>query len=115
MGNEIIYIATDEKDKTFFDPIKKQHDVRFLDDYWDMAGLGALDPNYMGMIDTIVASRGRMFGGTWFSTFSGYITRMRGYHGMSMNTTYYGWKPRKMFTHEWPDLKDGTTFSHEWP
>ena len=52
--------------------------MRFLDDYWDMAGLGDLDPNYMGMIDTIVASRGRVFGGTWFSTFSGYITRMRG-------------------------------------
>ena len=76
--NEIIYIATDERNKTFFDPIKEHHDVKFLDDYWDMAGLGDLDPNYMGMIDTIVASRGRVFGGTWFSTFSGYITRMRG-------------------------------------
>jgi len=113
--NEIIYIATDERDKTFFDPIKEQHDVKFLDDYWDMARLGDLDPNYMGMIDTIVASRGRVFGGTWFSTFSGYITRMRGYHGMSMKTSYYGWQPRRLYTHDWPIKMSGLTFSHEWP
>ena len=77
-SNEIIYIATDERNKTFFDPIAQRHSVKFLDDYWDMAGLADLDPNYMGMIDTIVASRGRVFGGTFFSTFSGYINRMRG-------------------------------------
>ena len=29
----------------------------------------------------VVCSRGEMFTGTWFSTFSGYITRMRGYLG----------------------------------
>ena len=69
--NEIIYIATDERNKTFFDDIGAAHSIRFLDDYWDFAGLGDLDPNYMGMIDTIVASRARAFAGTWFSTFSG--------------------------------------------
>jgi len=115
-SKEIIYIATDERNKTFFDPIAKEHDVKFLDDYWDMAGLGDLDPNYFGMIDTIVASRGRVFGGTFFSTFSGYINRMRGYHGMSMNNSYYGWLPRKFINHEWDDEKSkGTTFGYEWP
>ena len=76
---EIIYVATDERNKSFFDPIAGGgHVVRFLDDYWEEAGLADLDPNYMGMIDTIVASRGRVFGGTFFSTFTGYINRMRG-------------------------------------
>lgn len=70
-SNEIIYIATDERDKKFFDPIAKHHDIRFLDDYWELAGLGDIDPNYFGMIDTIVSSRARAFAGTWFSTFTG--------------------------------------------
>jgi len=112
--NEIIFIATDERNKTFFDPIAKHHDLRFLDNYWNMAGLGNLDPNYMGMVDTIVASWGRTFGGTFFSTFSGYINRMRGYHGMSMKNSYYGWLERKNKTHEWHDGM-GKTFGYEWP
>jgi hypothetical protein len=68
---EIIFIATDERDKSFFDPIAQHYDIRFLDDYWDLAKLGDLDPNYFGMIDTIVSSRGRAFAGTFFSTFTG--------------------------------------------
>ena len=39
----------------------------------ESAGLKDLDPNLMGMIDTIIASQGRLFVGTWFSTFTGYI------------------------------------------
>jgi len=32
------------------------------------------------MIDQLVVSRGERFFGCWFSTFSGYIMRLRGYH-----------------------------------
>ena len=112
--NEIIYIATDERNKTFFEPIAKHHTLRFLDDYWQLANLSQLDPNYMGMIDTIVSSRGRIFAGTWFSTFSGYINRMRGYHGISMNNSYYSWLPRKEAVHKWDD-SDGSKYAFEWP
>ena len=31
------------------------------------------------MIDQLVAARGRYFFGTWFSTFTAYINRLRGY------------------------------------
>lgn len=68
---EILFIATDERNKTFFDPIKVHHEIRFLDDYWDTAKLGDLESTYLGMVDTIVASHGRAFAGTWFSTFTG--------------------------------------------
>ena len=68
--DEILFIATDERNKTFFDPIKKHHNVRFLDDYFEMAKLGDMDPYYLGMVDTIVASHGRVFAGTFFSTVS---------------------------------------------
>jgi hypothetical protein len=114
--NEIIYIATDEKNKTFFDPIAtNNHTLRFLDDFWESADLGDLDPNYMGMIDTIVASQGRTFSGTFFSTFSGYINRMRGYHGMSMNSSYYGYLPKKYHLHQWGKQNNFLSFAYEWP
>jgi hypothetical protein len=45
--NELLFIATDEKNKTFFDPIAKYHQVRFLDDYWKEANLADLDPNFL--------------------------------------------------------------------
>lgn len=64
LPNEILYVATDERNKTFFDDLAKYHTLRFLDDYWELAGLGELDGNYMGMIDTIVASRSRAFAGS---------------------------------------------------
>ena len=39
-----------------------------------------LNTNYYGMLDQLVASRGKTFVGTFHSTFTGYINRMRGYH-----------------------------------
>jgi GDP-fucose protein O-fucosyltransferase len=114
LPKEILYIATDERDKSFFDDLAKHHDLRYLDDYWDLAGLGDIDPNYMGMIDTIVASRGRAFAGTWFSTFSGYINRLRGYHGMSMMDSWYSFLPKKEAVHEWR-IVDDFAYAYEWP
>ncbi|GKY92977.1 hypothetical protein MPSEU_000266300 [Mayamaea pseudoterrestris] len=114
LPNEILYIATDEKQKEFFNDLAAHHDLRFLDDYWELAGLGDLDGNYMGMIDTIVASRGRAFAGTFFSTFTGFINRMRGYHGLSMHDTWYSFLPRKNVTHSW-DIMDSPRYAFEWP
>uniref|UniRef100_A0A7S3DMJ3 Uncharacterized protein n=1 Tax=Entomoneis paludosa TaxID=265537 RepID=A0A7S3DMJ3_9STRA len=111
---EILYLATDERNKTFFDDLAVHYEVRFLDDYWDLAGLSGLDPNYMGMIDTIVASRARAFAGTWFSTFSGYINRLRGYHGMSMKDSWYSFLPKKTAVHEWEIVKH-SAYAFEWP
>lgn len=98
--NEIIYVATDEKNKTFFEPLAAHLDLRFLDDFWELAGLGNVDPNYFGMIDTIVASRGSIFVGTFFSSFTAYAGRMRGYHGMSGKLMWYGQKGHKADTHQ---------------
>lgn len=111
---ELLYIATDERNKTFFDPIAKHHELRFLDDYHELAGLKDLDPNWFGMIDTIVASRSRAFAGTWFSTFTGYINRMRGYHGMTMNNTWYSYLERKTRAHTWDNV-DSCVYAYEWP
>ena len=111
---EVLFIATDERNKTFFDPFKEHYTIRFLDDYWDLAGLGSLESNFLGMVDTIVASNGRAFAGTWFSTFSGYINRMRGYLGHSLKDSWYGWLPRKDAMHEWKYI-EGNIPAREWP
>mmetsp|Transcript_14650 Transcript_14650/g.34054 ORF Transcript_14650/g.34054 Transcript_14650/m.34054 type:complete len:682 (+) Transcript_14650:88-2133(+) len=74
-----LYIATDERDKSFFQPIVDHFaDVVFLDDF--LSEVEGVNTNYYGMIDQLVASRGKTFFGCWFSTFTGYINRLRGYH-----------------------------------
>jgi len=75
-----LFIATDERDKKFFDPLKEHYDVTFLDDYMHL--IEGVNPNYYGMLDQLVAYKGRVFVGTWFSTLSGYVNRMRGYYSV---------------------------------
>jgi len=72
-----IFVATDERDKSFFNKLKEKYDVYFLDDFMDV--LDGINPNYFGMIDQLVSSKGETFFGTWWSTFTGYSNRIRGY------------------------------------
>ena len=111
---ELLFIATDERNKTFFEPIKEHHDVRFLDDYSEVGKLKDLDPYFLSMVDTIVASHGRTFAGTWFSTFTGYINRMRGYLGYSMKDSWYGYLPRKDAVRDYK-YPTGNYGAREWP
>jgi GDP-fucose protein O-fucosyltransferase len=56
--------------------------VRFLDDFIDRAHLGDnhLNQNHLGMVEQTVCANAHTFVGTPLSTFTGYITRMRGYY-----------------------------------
>jgi hypothetical protein len=112
---EILYIATDEENRQFFDHFAATHDLRFLDDYVDMANLNNLQKEHLGMIDVIVASRGRKFAGTYYSTFTGYITRLRGYYGMSKYSTYYAWNEAKYEMQTGPFNADANEFKREYP
>ena len=77
--DSVVYIATDEKDKHFFDVFRDNYKrVYFLDDFQEL--LEGIHPDYYGMIDQLIASRGEHFIGTYYSTFTGYINRLRGYH-----------------------------------
>lgn len=67
------------------------------------------------MIEVIIASRGRVFVGTYYSTFSGYITRLRGYYGMSKYTSYYGWNPVKLEMQGSKFFTPSNDFSREYP
>jgi hypothetical protein len=76
--NATLYIATDEANRTFFDPLMAHYDLVFLDDF--KALLTGVHSNYYTQIDQLIASKGRVFFGCFYSTFSGYINRLRGYH-----------------------------------
>jgi len=97
----LLYIATDETNRTFFEPLMKHYKVRFLSDYSELANLSNLDPNYVGMIDQVVASRARDFVGTYFSSFSAYIGRMRGHHALSGKRMFYSHPDYWDETHSW--------------
>ena len=77
--NSTVFIATDERNKMFFEPLRKHYQLYFLDDFIHLLPEG-FNKNYYGMLDQRIASRGRIFFGAYFSTFTGYINRMRGYH-----------------------------------
>jgi len=115
--NEVLYVATDESDPTWFDGFRTQHSgpLRFFGHYKDLADLDNIDPTLYGLIETVVASRGSVFAGTWFSTFSGYIIRLRGYYGMSMYYTYYSYLERKYFMHTWMNVGDASYYAGEYP
>jgi len=109
-----VYVGTDERDKSFFDDMKKHFDVVFLDDYLHL--VEGLNPSYYGMLDQLVTSRGRYFFGCWFSTFSSYVNRLRGYHSQKdklpgyetgiIESYYYAMPERKMAMREfWPVKK----------
>lgn len=103
--NEVLYVTTDETNRSFFDPISAHHDLRFLEDFGDLVGLQELDPNYLGLIEAVVAARGRQFCGTYFSSFTAYIGRLRGYYGMSEKNMWYGQAGHQTETHAWVDPK----------
>ncbi len=86
--NSTVFIATDERNNTFFDPLRKHYHLYFLDDFLHLLPK-SFNRNYYGMLDQRIASRGRIFFGAFFSTFTGYINRMRGYHSQKEKSEGY--------------------------
>lgn len=118
-----IFIATDEGDKTFFDPLREHYNVKTLDDFKSV--LQGKNTNFYGMIDQLVASRGRNFFGCWHSTFTGFINRIRGYHsvkdklpgyedGLLPTSYYYVPRSSKSAMHKYAPLKR-PLFNREFP
>lgn len=64
--------------RLFFQPYADNYEVYYLDDF--RTELGNISKTYYGMIDQLITAKSRVFFGTWFSTFSSYINRMRGYY-----------------------------------
>jgi hypothetical protein len=88
--NSTIYIATDERNISFFSPFLTRHKVYFLSDFEEI--LSGVNTNFFGLIEQLVVARGRTFVGCMFSTFSGFCHRLRGYYST---------------LEEWPGHEDG--------
>jgi hypothetical protein len=59
------------------------------------------------MIEIIACSRAKIFAGTFFSTFTGFIHRLRGYHGLAEDTYYHSTGKLMM-------LRSNETIGHGW-
>lgn len=85
--------------------------IRFLRDYLAKGALKSVNPNVHGMVESIVCSRAKVFAGTYFSTFTGYIHRLRGYHGLGEATYYHS---ARYLNHPQMTKSVGHGFSREW-
>jgi len=118
-----VFVATDHNGKPFFKPLADKYDLVFLSDF--KKELEGVNTNYYGMIDQLVASRGRVFFGCYHSTFTGFIFRIRGYHsqkektdgfeaGLLHNSYYYSGKGEKNMYEHYGAVK-APFYSREFP
>jgi len=73
--------------------------------------LGDLNPNYYGMVDQIVCSRAEKWAGAFWSTFSAFIHRLRGYHGLGEESYYH--TPGKLMDLRQP-RRSGPGWTRDW-
>jgi hypothetical protein len=84
MPGEIIYVATDQTGEHFLDALRKTHTVYTWSDWFAPRGDNLLADEdipggIVGQIEQVICAGGRSFAGTDFSTFSGFIPRLRAY------------------------------------
>jgi hypothetical protein len=83
-----LYIASDERDRGFFNDLRPYYEVRFLEDVKSLLP-SDMHPASLACVEQMVCAHARLFVGTRLSTFSGYITRLRGYHGAADRNSYF--------------------------
>jgi hypothetical protein len=83
-----LYIATDEPDKGFFSPIRSRYETYFLQNFESAIPAGTPAAS-LACIEQMICAFAHTFLGTRLSTFSGYITRLRGYYGAPDKNVYF--------------------------
>ena len=108
-----LYVATDDPGD-WLEDLREHFTVLTYDNISDV--LSPLpSAKFVGPIEQLVASRANTFFGTWWSTFSGYIMRIRGHEGLE-STSYYTLKEyrdemtehrtceKRGWWREWPEM-----------
>jgi hypothetical protein len=75
-----LYIASDEMDRAYFAPISRCWETYFVEDFAGSLG-DAMSAEDIACVEQVVCSHSDAFMGTRLSTFSSYITRLRGNRG----------------------------------
>jgi hypothetical protein len=85
-----LYIATDHKDKSFFNPLAEHYTLFFYDDIRSKINIyNEFDVNYIPIIEQLICTRSIKFIGNKLSTLSSYIYRLRGYMNDIQDKNYY--------------------------
>ena len=84
-----LYIATDHKDESFFEPIKQKYEVIFYQEIAEKLNLAPFNANWIPIIEQLICTRAIRFVGMKLSTLSSYIYRMRGYMSDIPEKNYY--------------------------
>lgn len=88
-STRIAYIATDESNRSFFAPFMREYRaVYFLSDLKSNTDIDNINQNYVGMIEQVVCANADVFIGTPLSTFTAYITRIRGYMNRTLSSAH---------------------------
>lgn len=94
--SETLYLSTDETEDGFFAAIEKEFPVYRWDDFLKPGGKGGevlaglqIPRKLIGITEQAICMMGRTFFGTRASTFSGYITRLRGYVNAPDTNIYF--------------------------
>lgn len=96
-AQRIAYISTDEGNRSFFAPFFREYRaVYFLSDLQAGSGIEKVNQNFVGMIEQVVCAGAHTFIGTPLSTFTAYITRMRGYLNRTISVEQEGRTPQLM-------------------
>lgn len=109
-ANRLLYIATDECNRSFFEPfVRAFKKVVYLSDYEARTNISSLNRNYVGMIEQVVCANAYTFIGTPLSTFTAYITRMRGFLNRTITPEYNNYYSKMQQQMDLHDLKVGAT------
>ena len=74
-----LYIATDHKDKEFFNILNENYNITFFDDILNNLPHIEYNENWVPIFEQLICTRAIRFIGTDLSTLSSYIYRLRGY------------------------------------
>ncbi|KAK7234524.1 hypothetical protein SO694_00194037 [Aureococcus anophagefferens] len=67
----------------------------------EAAAVAAVGRNEHGLVDVLVAAQGRAFTGTWFSTLTTHVQRIRGYVGRPDESTFFSMATRWAACQRW--------------
>jgi hypothetical protein len=87
--NATLYIATDHKDLSFFEPLSRKYNLVFYKDVLNQLDLGSINKNWIPALEMMICTRAIKFVGMYLSTFSSFIYRMRGYMADIADKNYY--------------------------